>query len=76
MVFEEWELNLIIDSLEESKGSKGNMLKGIVVDKIKNIQSNSRNKRYSLRSTDWLSEAAKKNKGKKKIDKINEGALI
>lgn len=72
MVFEEWELNLIVDSLEDSKG---NMVKGIVADKIKLLQSTSRNKRYSLRTTDWLSEAAKKQK-KKKVNNVREGGLL
>lgn len=71
MIFEEWELNLIIDSLEE----KDNLMNNSIVTKIKTLQSQSKNKRYTFRSTDWLSEAGKKRSGKRNIQYIEGGLL-
>ncbi len=72
MVFEEWEMNLIIESLEDSTG---NMISDMVVTKLKKLQSSSKNKRYTFRSTDWLSEAAKKKKVKDKTNYQEEGLI-
>lgn len=71
MIFEEWELNLIIDSLEE----KDNLMNNSIVTKIKTLQSQSKNKRYTFRSTDWLSEAGKKRSGKRNTEYIEGGLL-
>lgn len=71
MIFEEWELNLIVDSLENND----NLMNDGVITKIKTLQSQSRNKRYTFRSTDWLSEAGKKRTGKHKSDYIEGGLL-
>ena len=49
MIFEEWELNLMVDSLE----SNDNLLTGNIVTKLKILQSESKNKRYTFRTTDW-----------------------
>lgn len=61
MILTEWEMNTIVDSLE---ADGDNMVKGMIADKIRNLQSSSHNKRYTIRSTDWLSEAGKKSKRK------------
>ena len=59
MIFEEWELNEILKVLTDD-------LKHFNIKiKIKSLMQTSRNKRYTLRTTDWLSDAAKK-RGKKK----------
>lgn len=71
MILEEWELNLIVDSLK----SNSNLMNDSIIYKIKTIQSQSRNKRYTLRSTDWLSEAGKKRAGKRKMNYIEGGLL-
>ena len=71
MILEEWELNLIVDSLK----SNSNLMNDSIIYKIKTIQSQSRNKRYTLRSTDWLSEAGKKRAGKRKMSYIEGGLL-
>lgn len=71
MILEEWELNLIVDSLN----SNSNLMNDSIIYKIKTIQSQSRNKRYTLRSTDWLSEAGKKRAGKRKMNYIEGGLL-
>ena len=72
MILTEWELNTIVDSLENDGD---NIVKQMIVDKIRNLQSSSRNKRYTIRSTDWLSEAGKKSK-RKTNDNVYEEALI
>lgn len=72
MVLTEWELNTIVASLE-SGGD--NIVKEMIADKIRNLQSSSKNKRYTIRSTDWLSEAGKKSK-RKTNGKTNEESLI
>ena len=60
MVFEDWEMNMIVDSLERND----NLIGEIVAEKLRKLQAGSKNKRYSFRSTDWLSEAAKKKRKK------------
>lgn len=72
MIFEEWEMNTIIDSLQSDNG---NMMNTLVADKLIKLQSSSKNKRYTFRSTDWLSEANKKRAGIKK-KKYMDGGLI
>ena len=62
MIFEEWELNEIRKALKDSESISGVMIS----TKIEQLQSTSKNKRYSLRTTDWLSESAKKQKRKNK----------
>lgn len=62
MIFEDWELNEVCKALRDSESISGVMISA----KIKQLQQTSKNKRYSLRTTDWLSESAKKNKGKKR----------
>ena len=70
MVFEEWELNVIVDSLEKND----NLLNDGIVAKLKHLQFQSKNKRYTFRSTDWLSEAGRKRK--KKIKRVEEDSLL
>ncbi len=60
MLFEEWEMNMMVDSLERND----NMVGEIVAEKLRRLQSESKNKRYSFRSTDWLSDAARKKRRK------------
>lgn len=72
MIFEEWEMKLIIDSLQSNNG---NMMNNIVADKLIRLQSSSNNKRYTLRSTDWLSEASKKRACIKKKRYMDGGLL-
>lgn len=67
MVFEDWELNIIVESLENN----GNLMSDMIINKISKLQSNSNIKRYSLRSTDWLSEAGKKRNRRKVNDREN-----
>lgn len=69
MIFEDWELNEVCKALQDCESISSVM----IVSKIKQLQQTSKNKRYSLRTTDWLSESAKKQKRKKKNIK---GALI
>lgn len=72
MIFEDWELKRIEESLDGEKLSDF----GIKM-KIQEIRKLSNNKRYSLRTTDWLSESAKKKRGKKKEKKtVNQGDLL
>jgi len=70
MIFEEWELNVIVDSLK----STNNLMTDGIVYKIRGLQSQSKNKRYTFRSTDWLSEAGRKRK--KKIKRAEEDSLL
>lgn len=70
MIFEDWELNTIRKALQDSESISCIMI-GL---KIEQLQKTSKNKRYSLRTTDWLSESAKKNKGRKKKSIV--GGLI
>lgn len=70
MIFEDWELNEVCKALQDSESISGVMISA----KIKQLQQTSKNKRYSLRTTDWLSESAKKQKNKKK--KNIAGGLI
>lgn len=72
MVFEEWEVKTIIDSL---KANDGNMMNALVIDKLEKLQQSSKNKRYTFRSTDWLSEANKK-RAKLKRKKYCDGGLL
>lgn len=62
MIFEDWELNEIKKALQDSESISGTMISF----KIEELQKTSKNKRYSLRTTDWLSESAKKQKRKQK----------
>ena len=61
MIFEDWELKVIEDKLSDDLIDFG------IKMKIKEIRKISNNKRYTLRTTDWLSESGKKRRGKKKI---------
>ena len=65
MIFEDWELKVIEDILNEY-----DLVDFGIKVKIKEIRKTSNNKRYTLRTTDWLSESGKKRRGKKKIKKI------
>ena len=69
MIFQQWELNEIIKLLDVDKD---NLIYFNISTKLKQLMSTSINKRYTLRTTDWLSESAKKRKGKKRNKKINE----
>ena len=69
MIFEDWELREINKALLDSESISGIMIS----NKIEELRKTSKNKRYSLRTTDWLSESAKKNKGRKRN---NAGNLI
>lgn len=62
MIFEDWELKVI-----EGKLSDNDLVDFGIKVKIKEIRKTSNNKRYTLRTTDWLSESGKKRRGKKKI---------
>lgn len=62
MIFEDWELREINKALLDSESISGIMIS----NKIEELRKTSKNKRYSLRTTDWLSESAKKQKNKKK----------
>ena len=67
MIFEDWELKVIEDKLSDN-----DLVDFGIKVKIKEIRKISNNKRYTLRTTDWLSESGKKRRGKKKIkNKIN-----
>lgn len=72
MVFDEWEMKTIIDSL---KKNDGNMMTSLVIDKLEKLQASSKNKRYTFRSTDWLSEASKK-RATMKRKKYADGGLL
>ena len=72
MVFEEWEMNVIIDSL---RANEANIMADMVASKLVKLQKSSSNKRYTFRSTDWLSEANKKRHGLKRR-KYMEGGLL
>ena len=58
MIFEERELETISKALENSDSLVCSMIKL----KLDEIRSQSLNKRYSLRTTDWLVENGKKSK--------------
>ena len=62
MIFEDWELKVIEDKLNDN-----DLVDFGIKLKIKEIRKTSNNKRYTLRTTDWLSESGKKRRGKKKI---------
>ena len=62
MIFEDWELKVIEDKLNEN-----DLVDFGIKLKIKEIRKTSNNKRYTLRTTDWLSESGKKRRCKKKI---------
>ena len=65
MIFEDWELKVIEDKLNDN-----DLVDFGIKLKRKEIRKTSNNKRYTLRTTVWLSESGKKRKGKKKIKKI------
>ena len=65
MIFEDWELKVIEDKLNDN-----DLVDFGIKLKIKEIRKTSHNKRYTLRTTDWLSESGKKRRGKKKNKKI------
>ncbi len=71
MIFEDWELNIIKKALNDTDL----MQCAIISNKIEQLQATSRNKRYTLRTTDWLSDSAKRQKGKKK-KAVKGGDLI
>ena len=51
----------------EAKLNENNLVDFGLKVKIKETRKTSNNKRYTLRTTDWLSESGKKRRGKKKI---------
>lgn len=69
MIFKDNELRKIISVLK----SDNEIISDLIANKIETLRETSKIKRYSLRTTDWLSESAKKRKGKK-IDK--KGGII
>lgn len=71
MIFEDWELDVIENALNANELSDFS-----IKTKIQNIRSTSVNKRYSLRTTDWLSESGKRRRGKKKDKTVPLGDLI
>ena len=77
MILEQYEINTILDALDKHSSDElyGNVIDEQIIDKLKKIQSQSNNKRYSIRSTDWLSEAAKKRKRKNKYGLSDESLL-
>ena len=68
MIFEDWELDIIKSCVEDNVFGFGIRMK------IEQLQETSKNKRYTLRTTDWLSEASKK-ANRTKV-KSSEGGLI
>ena len=58
MIFEDWELNEICKILKADESISAFMISS----KIEQLRLTSKNKRYTLRTTDWLSESAKKRK--------------
>ena len=60
MIFEEWEMRIMVDSL---KANEANIMASFVASKLIELQESSNNKRYTFRSTDWLSEANKRRAG-------------
>lgn len=56
MIFEDWELNEICKILKADESISAFMISS----KIEQLRLTSKNKRYTLRTTDWLSESAKK----------------
>jgi hypothetical protein len=54
LIFENWELQKIIDSLGDDVSSAN------IKIKIEKIMASSVHKRYSLRTTDWLVENGRK----------------
>lgn len=60
MIFENWELQKIIDSLGDDVSSVN------IKIKIEKLMSSSVYKRYSLRTTDWLVENGRKSARNKK----------
>lgn len=65
MIFEQWELDNICNLLQSNDDLK---YYNIFI-KLQNLMKTSKNKRYTLRTTDWLSEAAKKRNKNKKDNK-------
>lgn len=66
MMFMDWELGKIYDALMSDMGRGDSICKVMIAEKIDELRKTSINKRYTLRTTDWLSEAAKKQSGKKR----------
>lgn len=62
MIFEDWELNEICKILKADESISAFMISS----KIEQLRLTSKNKRYTLRTTDWLSESAKKRKRNRK----------
>ena len=60
MIFEDWELLTIEKALEFTAKSSDVLCFDTIKIKIDKIRSESKNKRYSLRTTDWLVENGKK----------------
>lgn len=69
MIFDDNEIRKIISVLK----SDNEIISDLIANKIETLRNTSKIKRYSLRTTDWLSESAKNRK--KKINK-KEGGLI
>lgn len=69
MVFEEWELRKIIESL--SKGSKKDLSADLIRLKLEQVMMSSINKRYTIRTTDWCVENGKKSAGRRKKTSYN-----
>ena len=68
MIFDDNEIRKIISVLKSD-----NEISDLIANKIETLRNTSKIKRYSLRTTDWLSESAKNRK--KKTNK-KEGGLI
>ena len=69
MIFDDNEIRKIISALK----SDNEIISDLIANKIETLRNTSKIKRYSLRTTDWLSESAKNRK--KKTNK-KEGGLI
>ena len=69
MIFDDNEIRKIISVLK----SDNEIISDLIANKIETLRNKSKIKRYSLRTTDWLSESAKNRK--KKTNK-KEGGLI
>lgn len=55
----------MIEALEDSN----NVMSDTIISKLEKLQKDSTIKRYSMRSTDWLSEAGKKRNRSREIYK-------
>lgn len=77
MLFEDYELDMMRDALAGygSGTLYGDVIAEQICDKLRNLQPQSYNKRYTFRSTDWLSEASRKRARKGRSVPLDEGLI-